>query len=272
MAAPCDWDVDPVALGVCADWAALPDERKATALALATGYLWAVTGRQYGVCPVSVRPSQGGRGEGVAYQAFAVSPGAAGLGVPGGPFLFGGRWFNSGCSSACCGNSACAVVLRGPVASIDEVLVGEDVIPASAYRVDITGGAWLLVRVDGGCWPTCQNFTADEGEAGSFVVSYGFGKALPLVLATAAAMLACEFSKALAGGPCKLPSKMTRLSRQGVEIELEPPDPADGKTGIREVDMVVAMLNPGGRQSPPLILSLDLPESCDRMTVIGAGS
>jgi hypothetical protein len=92
------------------------------------------------------------------------------------------------------------------------------------------------------------------------------------MLAVAAAMLACEFSKALAGGPCKLPSKMTRLSRQGVEVELEPPDPADGKTGIREVDMVVSMLNPGKRQGAPVVMSPDLPETCDRVTVIGAGS
>ena len=272
MAAPCDWDVDPTALGVCTDWAEVPAARQATALALATGYLWRATGRQYGVCPVTVRPSQGQRVEGVAYQSYPVAVGQSGLGVPGGPFLFGGRWFNQGCASACCGNSACAVVLRGPVASVDEVLVDDEVIPASAYRVDVTGGVYLLVRVDGQCWPACQDFTADEGEPGSFSVAYGLGRPLPLILATAAAMLACEYAKALAGGPCKLPSKMTRLSRQGVEVELEAPDATGESTGIREVDQVVAMLNPGKRQSPPMLFSPDLPESCDRVTVIGAGS
>jgi hypothetical protein len=272
MAAPCEWDVDPVALGVCADWAELPAERQATALALATSYLWAVTGRRFGVCPVTVRPSQALRGAELAYQTFHAAPGLGGLGTPGGPFLFGGRWFNAGCSTACCGNSACAVVLRGPVASVYEVLIGDEVVPPSAYRVDVTGGAWLLVRTDGECWPLCQNFTADEGEPGSFVVDYGQGSEVPLALQVAAAMLACEYSKALAGGPCKLPSKMTRLSRQGVEIELEPPDPADGKTGIREVDQVVATYNPGGLQRPPQVLSLDLPEQCDRATVWAGGS
>jgi hypothetical protein len=272
MSAPCDWDVDPTELGVCATWATIPVARQATALELATGYLWGATGRQYGVCPISVRPSQALRGGEILYQDFAVAPGLGGLGVPGGPFLFGGHWFNSGCASACCGDSACAIVLRGPVASVDEVTIGDEVIPASAYRVDVTRGTYLLVRVDGECWPLCQNFTADEGELGSFVVTYGIGRPVPSILIVAAAMLACEFAQALAGGPCKLPSKMTRLSRQGVELELEPPDPADGKTGIREVDMVVSMLNPGRRQSPPLLLSPDLPESCDRITVIGVGS
>jgi hypothetical protein len=271
MAAPCEWDVDPVALGVCDTWADLPAERKVTAMALASSYLWAVTGRQFGVCPVTIRPSQSARGE-LVYQDFPVMPGVQGLGVPGGPFLFGGRWFNSGCASACCGSSACAIVLRGPVASVDEVLATGEVIEPSAYRVDITSGVYLLVRVDGECWPMCQNFTADEGEPGSFSVTYGLGLPLPLALQIATAMLACEYAKALAGGACKLPSKMTRLSRQGVEVELEAPDADSGATGIREVDQVVATLNPSKRQRPPLVLSLDLPESCDRATVIGAGS
>ena len=270
--APCDWDADPEALGVCSTWADYSEEVQATALEMATLYLWGATGRRFGVCPITVRPSQGGGSE-LIYQEFAVRPGSqAGLGVPGGPFLFGGRWFNSGCASACCGNNACAIVLRGPVASVDEVLVGEDVIPASAYRVDVTGGVYLLVRVDGECWPTCQDFTADEGETGSFSVTYGLGTVPPTALLVAAAMLACEYGQSLTGGACKLPSKMTRLSRQGVEVELEGDSPDDGKTGIREVDDVILMLNPSRRQSPPMLLSLDLPEACDRVTVIGAGS
>jgi hypothetical protein len=272
MVQPCDWDVDPVALGVCSGWADYPEATRETALTLASTFLWGATGRQYGVCPVTVRPNQSGSAE-LAYQAFPVLPGAqAGLGVPGGPFLFGGRWFNAGCVSACCGNQACAVVLRGPVASVDEVLVGEEVIPASSYRVDVTGGAYFLVRIDGLCWPVCQDFTAEEGEEGSFSVTYGLGRPLPRALQVATALLACEYAKALTGGACKLPSRMTRLSRQGVEVELEPPAPDDGKTGIREVDDVIASLNPSKRQRPPVVLSLDLPEACDRVTIVPAGS
>ena len=270
MTVPCSWDV-VVPAEVCSGWAEYPQTTKDSALWLASTYLWGATGRQYGACPITVRPSQGARSE-ILYQDFAVAPGHAGLGVPGGPFLFGGRWFNAGCASACCGNSACAVVLRGPVASVDEVMVGEEVVPSSAYRVDITGGAWLLVRVDGECWPMCQNFTADEGEEGSFTVTYGLGRELPEALKIATAMLACEYAGFLTAGTCKLPAKMTRLSRQGVEVELEPADPGDGKTGVKFVDEVISTLNPSKRRSPPLLLSLDLPETCDRVTVIGGGS
>jgi hypothetical protein len=263
--------VDPVALGVCSDWETYPEPVQQTALELASLYLWSATGRQYGVCPLTVRPSQNERVE-IAYQTFVVAPGLGGLGAPGGPFLFGGRWFNSGCASACCGNRACAIVLRGPVAYVDNVMVGDEEVPASAYRVDVTNGTYLLVRIDGECWPTCQNFTAEPGEEGSFVVTYGIGRDLPVALQVATALLACEYGKGLSGGACKLPAKMTRLSRQGVELEVASPEPDDGKTGIREVDDVINALNPSRRQRPPLLLSPDLPENCDRVTVVAAGS
>lgn len=272
MAEPCDWDVDPVALGVCSDWAGYAPTTKAAALDLATLYLWAATGRRFGVCPLTIRPSQTVRAE-IAYRAYPVIPGSqAGLGVAGGPFLFDGRWFNAGCSSACCGSSACSIVLRGPVADVIEVTVGADIIAPSAYRVDVTGGVYLLVRIDGECWPRCQNFRNDPPEDDTFEVTYLIGSPLPPALAVAAALLACEYAKGLSGGPCKLPAKMRRLSRQGVELELEVPDAALGTTGIREVDDVVFALNPTRRQRPPVLLSPDLPENCDRVTVLQAGS
>lgn len=271
MPAPCDWDVDPVELGICSEWADYPATTQETALALATGYLWGATGRRFGICPLTVRPNQSNSRE-LLYQDFAVMPGVSGLGVPGGPFLFGGRWFNSGCASACCGNSACAIVLRGPVAYVEQVLIGDEEIPPSSYRVDVTNGVYLLVRIDGECWPTCQNFTASPGEEGSFEVTYGIGEPVPEMLLVAAALLACEYAKGLSGGACKLPAKMTRLSRQGVELEVASVDPEDGKTGIREVDDVIATLNPSRRQSRPLLLSPDLPENCDRVTVWAGGS
>lgn len=271
MAGPCaTWDIDPAALGVCPGWSGYTEETKESALALATFWLWAATGRRYGPCPVTVRPGGQVFGEAPVYQTFETS--VPGMGFPGGPFLFAGRWFNAGCASACCGTSACAVTLRGPVYAIDEVLVDGDVVPPSAYRVDVTSGAWLLVRVDGECWPACQNFTRPTTEEGTFEVSYEIGKAIPAALELAAAMLACEYGKNLTGGACSLPAKMTRLSRQGVEVEVAAPDPATDRSGIKLVDDVVAMLNPSGLKSPPRVLSPDLPGACDRYTVVPAGS
>jgi hypothetical protein len=270
MTIPCAWDVT-VPIDFCSTWDSYAQATNDSALWLASTWLWGATGRRYGVCPVTVRPSQSNRGE-VAYQTFAVTPGAESLGVPGGPFLFGGRWFNAGCTTACCGSSACAVVLRGPVAEITEVMVGGEEVLPSSYRVDVVQGAWLLVRTDGECWPVCQNMAASPDEADTFEVTYGQGTAVPEALAIATAILACEYAKHLTGGTCSLPAKMTRLSRQGVEVEVAPPDPAQGFTGIKAVDDVVFSLNPGRLRQPPRVMSLDLPETCDRTTVWVGGS
>jgi hypothetical protein len=272
MAQPCTtWDVDPAALGVCSGWNEYSAEIKFWSLKLATLWLWGATGRRFGPCPITVRPAQP-KGSPLAYRDYPTMPGAEGLGVPGGPYLYAGRWYNAGCTMGCCGSGGCSIVLRGPVYAIDEVLVDGTVVPPSAYRVDVAGGAWLLVRTDGSCWPTCQNFTRATTEDDTFEVSYSIGEEIPDGLLLAAGMLACEYGSHLTGGRCALPAKMTRLSRQGVEVEIEPPSPADGRTGIAMVDSVVATLNPSGLKAPPVVLSLDLPEQCDRFTVIPAGS
>jgi hypothetical protein len=257
MTMPCAWDVT-VPTDFCSDWNDYPQATQDSALWLASTYLWAATGRQYGVCDVTVQPVQTRGGAEPAYQVFPHWPG--GDGYVSGPFLFGGRWFNAGTGVACCAPLGCAVVLRGPVASIEEVVIDGEIIDPAEYRVDVSRGEYLLVRTGGSCWPTCN---AD----GSFTVTYGYGKALPEALAITTALLACEYAKALTGGPCKLPARMTRMSRQGIDIEVEAVDGATGRTGIREIDDVIYALNPGGRQSPPVILSPDLQGTHDRMTV-----
>jgi hypothetical protein len=267
--APCDWDIDPTALGVCPDWATYPVVVQDAALHLSTLFLWAATGRQYGPCPLTVRPAQEKYAAPEVYRSFSVWPGQDPAVT--GPYLYSGVWRNCGCGAGCCCRPTCSVVLRGPVFSVTEVLVDGEVVDPNAYRVDGTQGAYHLVRLDGTCWPTCQDFQAAEDAVGAFVIFYEIGLPIPPALEIAAAMLACEYGKGMTGGVCKLPAKMTRLSRQGVEVEVEPPAPDDGKTGIREVDDVIAVLNPGKRSRPPVLLSPDLPEWCDRVTVVSGG-
>ena len=263
---PCAWDV---VIPDCPEWEDYPQATKDSALWLASTFLWAATGRRFGACPITVRPAQS-QFEDPVYRVYPATPGS-GPGVAG-PYLFAGVWRNCGCGSSCCCRPMCSVVLRGPVAGVDEVLVDGEVVPSTAYRVDVTDGQWHLVRLDGTCWPTCQDFTAAENAAGAFAVTYQIGTELPEALAIATAILACEYAKSINGGPCKLPARMTRMSRQGVEIEVESPDTARGElTGIREVDDVITALNPTGRKSPPMILSLDMPGLCDRVTVVHPG-
>lgn len=262
---PCVWDtVTPS----CPDWDARPQATKDSALWLASTFLWANTGRRYGACPITVRPAQNQFTD----PAYRDYPLIAGAGAPaaGMPFLFGGVWRNCGCGSSCCCAPMCSIVLRGPVASVDEVLVDGVEVPSTAYRVDVVGGAWHLVRLDGTCWPTCQDFLAAEDAAGAFAVTYRIGTEIPEALAIATGLLACEYAKSIDGQACGLPARMTRLSRQGVEVELDVPEPDSGLSGIKAVDDVISALNPNGRRSPWQILSPDL-EPCDRVTVIYPG-
>lgn len=271
MTMPCSWDV-VVPSELCSDWDARPQTIKDSALWLASTYLWGATGRQFGTCPVTVRPIQP-RFWDVAYRAYPVWPGSDPAVAPF-PYLWNGAWFNTGCGAACCSSRSCDVTLQGPVpvTEITEVLVDGEVIPSTAYRVDMAGGAARLVRLDGQCWPTCQNIEAGEEEDGSFVVTYLMGREVPEALAIATAVLACQYGKLLGGGDCALPVQMTRLTRQGVELEVVPQDTSlqVNKTGIKIVDDIVDILNPSKRRSPPQVLSPDL-EACDRYTTIYPG-
>jgi hypothetical protein len=154
---------------------------------------------------------------------------------------------------------------------VDEVLVNGEAVSPTVYRVDVAAGAWHLVRLDGTCWPTCQTFTAAEDAAGAFAVTYQRGTELPEALAIATGLLACEYAKFLASGSCTLPARMTRLSRQGVEVEVAPADPSAGLTGIKIVDDVILTLNPTHRRGPWRIMSPDLDSACDRVTAIYPG-
>jgi hypothetical protein len=264
--APCDWDIDPSEL--CSDWSGYSAVVQDAAIHLATAFLWGATGRQYGPCPITIRPNQE-RCVADSYRVYPVWPGQDP--AVSGPYIVDGQWRNCGCGSRCCCQPECAIVLRGPVNSITEVLVDGAVVDPSSYRVDETQGAYHLVRLDGVCWPTCQDYQVEGDEVGSFEITYEIGKDIPPSLEVAAMILACEYGKSLTGGVCRLPAKMTRLSRQGVEVEVEPPAPDSGKTGIKEVDDVISILNPSRRVSPPVILSPDLPERCDRITTIRPG-
>lgn len=270
--APCVWDISPQALGCC-EFDTKSDTTKAKALAFATSFMWAATGRRYGVCEVTVRPCQpkpnppAFRG----YPAFATSGGSAPLAVP---YIDRGTWRNCGCGPRCCCRPTCQVALEGPVASVASVVVDGEIVADDAYRVDLEDGQWWLVRTDGTCWPNCQNLDANTGE-GVFEVTYGQGTALPDALEYGTGHLACEFAKAVDGdSDCKLPGRLASLTRQGVTLEIDTPgnDEIGYITGIELIDQVIASLNPSRRQSPPMIYSPDMPTAHDRITVIGVGS
>jgi hypothetical protein len=52
---------------------------------------------------------------------------------------------------------------------------------------------------------------------------------------------------------------MTRLTRQGVDLEVEAlsSKPGEFRTGIPEVDLIIGLENPGGRSMRSVVLSPD---------------
>lgn len=272
----CGWTVDPTDL--CADWATYSVAVQDAALQFATLTLWAATGRQFGPCSVTIRPCQT-KEAAQQYRAYPV-PSFTGFGgndSTWGPYIDGdGTWRNCGCGPSCCCRPSCEIVLRGPVASITEIEVDGVLVASSAYRVDKAEGAFRLVRTDGMCWPTCQDFDAAAGETGSFTVEYTIGRLVPQSVLNAVSLLACEIAKGLNGGACGLPSRVQSLTRQGVTVEMANIDAAVAMfqsgitTGNDLVDRVIRIFNPTGRTRNWVIMSPDMPEGGDRITTIGS--
>lgn len=238
---------------ICADWADYLPADQTYALQFATYVLWAATGRRYGLCERTVRPC--GPYNPVLYRTYGVDTYWTLVGVAGGgvvPLW----WDGCGCSGGC-GCQPSSVTLPGPVASITEVLLDGVVLAASGYRLD----GDMLIRMGGESWPVQQDLALPTTEPNTWSVRYQQGIAVPAVLNGVAGAYACEVVKARVGGDCQLPSRITSISRQGVDVQLLSTEDflSKGLTGFEQVDQVLRALNPGGLYARPRVLSLDLP-------------
>lgn len=250
MVAPCGWAITKCGCGAC--WDTHTPEVRATAAALAIGVMWMATARRYGQCPVVVQPCP--KPELLReYQTYPVAQADYGA-----AYIKGGQWYNS-CSgydedSGCC--HGCEVDLEGPTTTggITEVTVDGIIIPPASYEVQ---NGHILVRTDGVCWPTCINYSQQSPP--QFQVEYLKGVAIPAHVQAATERLACEWAKACTGGTCALPKRLRSLTRQGVEAVVEEvsTDPTRIRTGVPEVDMVIALENPHGRTMASIVWSPD---------------
>lgn len=270
----CEWDVNPER--VCPDFAGYTEDQRAAAISLATMIMWANTGRQFGPCELTIRPCQS-KGAAEQYRAFPAwwTSGEGWTGPM--PFLYGGTWYNScGCGTRCCCKAHCEIYLPGPVASIEEVLVRGEVVPADEYRVDVAAGSYILVKTTAGCWPTCQDFNEDADGEHAFAITYTRARRVPGSVIWGTEILACELGKAIVNAPCALPARLSSLTRQGVTADLVATQSAADigifPTGINEVDMIIRAVNPSQRTRPPVVLSPDAPGAFDRQTTTIIGS
>jgi hypothetical protein len=178
----------------------------------------------------------------------------------GGAYIHHGQWYN-GCvgqdeNAGCC--SGCEIDLEGPTTTsgITEVTIDGVILPAASYEIM---NGHILVRTDGVCWPTCTNYS--DQTPPSFQVEYKKGTPVPAHVQAATEVLACEWAKACTGdSACALPKRLKSLTRQGVEAvveELSTTDPARIRTGVPQVDMVIALENPHGRTQRSIVWSPD---------------
>lgn len=241
---PCTWPINYSACGgdLPEPLASLPASGVATFEETASTYLWNWTGRKYGLCEVTVRPCR----QGCVQDGQSTFWGLAGgvRSTPYYPVIIQGAWTNISCGK-CGDDCGCdgtpALRLPGPVVSIEDITIDGDVLDPSAYRID---NDRLLVRMDGGAWPTCQNMSASGGED-TWSITYTRGTPVPVGGQVAAGLLANELAKAACNDKsCGLPQRVQSITRQGVTIAvLDAFDDIDtGHTGIWLIDSWVASI------------------------------
>jgi hypothetical protein len=237
----------------------------AGASAAVTGYavdaaseiLWARSGRQFGLCEVTLRPCR--RTCDGDWPWFDNWWDVGGGGPR--PLLYQGAWFNivcGGCPNGCSCTVVEEAVLPGPVHTIVSVKLNGTVMATGSYRVD---NHRLLVRTDGGRWPVCQDMAAADTEDNTWSVTALYGQEVPVSGRFAVGELAAEIAKACVGANCAIPGNAIQVARQGVTIDMvKVGDLLDkGLLGLPMSDRFITTFNPKQLQSRPRVYDVDGP-------------
>lgn len=243
--------------GPCGPWPIIwpceepSGDTKTQVVQAATEILHALSGRQFGLCQVTLRPCR---------RDCADAPWWPGTVWPR-PALVDGLWYNLACGicpESCSCSRLSEVLLPAPVFAVQEVKVDGTVLPSTSYRVD---DSRRLIRTDGGEWPRCNNFALADTEAGTWSVTATYGQPVPMLGELAMGELACSLLPILAGEDCPLPPNITQLVRQGVTITM--PDPNEvirqGGLGLRISDLFVRAFNPHALPARSRVYSVDGP-------------
>ena len=264
---PCNLTVD---VSCCEDWDTFDPDLQQAAAEYGALMIWASTGRRFSVCQRTVRPCS---------RECSSCMGGAGYYWSEGtwmPYVLNGAWRNCWCGgmSGCCNcQPTCQIWLTPPVSGIVEVrFSGSGVVDPATYRVD--NWQWLVrqgpeVTATGGtaCWPICNDMNVPvqgplaPADDSAWEVTYLWGLPMPSVLQRAAGELACEWAKNCLGQACRLPQRVTSISRQGVSVTLADVDQLleNGLTGLTTVDNIIRAFNPYRLASRMKIASPDLP-------------
>lgn len=260
---PCNWP-DNASL-CCEEWSTFSPSLQAQAMDYAKTIIWAATGRQFGLCEMTVRPCgrlcRNWNSDGFYWDGLGTWT----------PYIWNGDWHNCWCGSngpgGCCTcDPDCQVYLPAPVHSIVSVQVDGVSLPVTgldgSYNYFVLEQQWLIRTDTEACWPLCADQNLTPGSSAAFEVTYLRGKAVPTALANAVGLLACEYAKGCLGQPCRLPSRISSVSRQGVSVSMVSIEEVlkQGLTGLWEVDQLIMHYNPYGLKGRTRFYSPDLPE------------
>jgi hypothetical protein len=253
----------PIAPGPCSPWPAvfccdLTGESVAftgVALEAASEVVWALSGRQFGTCTVTLYPCRDDCNQySPLFRSSMVDWGGAQWPYPS---LIDGAWYNLGCSGGCIDQCSCNVssrfTLPQPISAIVSITIDGEVVPTGSYHVE---DFLHVVRDDGLEWPHCND--------GSWFVTVTFGVQVPKLGELAVGELMCEFVKACTSdSTCKLPQRVQTLTRQGVSMTLIDPEEFldEGKTGLYLVDLFIRTVNPSGLARSASVHSPDIPRA-----------
>ncbi|MAY48857.1 MAG: hypothetical protein CMH38_03255 [Microbacterium sp.] len=253
----CEWEIDrscytvtlpalgdtPTADEQAAYDAALAKQNDAEDLAVHV--LWALSGRQFGICDATARPCP------PSWWALTPLSPLHDFRASGVPVFWGGTWVNLGCGcvGACRVEGPRVVHLPGPVAAPTEqnplvVTIAGQVLADSEYQLE--GDA--LYRRGGQRWPS-QDLSKPLGEPGTWSVEYRRGLPLPPGVPRLAGALANEFINAACGDTdaCRIPITVREMTGRGGSFNFDPSFFLDkGRTGLVEVDRWLASVNPSG--------------------------
>lgn len=242
---------------------------------VAAELLFGLTGQRFGPsCPVTVRPCRKQCADGFGLLASRFFYQGQGYQSTGQfiPYMRDGMMFNAslcGCDGDChCGPELCEVYLPGPIYDVVSVDIGGATVDPTTYNV--LDGRFLVRRSDvaadaagGTCWPSCQDMSLPPGADGTFTVVYRTGIPLPAMGVAALSELASHYIRGCNGCGCGIGAQqnLSRLSRQGVELEFADPQQIleDGRTGLPLTDLFIHTVNPSKLPQAMRVLSPDAP-------------
>lgn len=111
--------------------------------------------------------------------------------------------------------------------------------------------------LSGNQWAEAGSQYDNPSDGHVFEVTVEHGLQVPKLLKRATRLLACELLDSCCGNECKLPDRVTSISRVGVTQEIASVVDVleKGGTGIYAVDLAIQVFNPNRLQSPSFVWS-----------------